>query len=565
MATSTVEGLRLDEAAVEDLRGRLRGELVRPGDPSYDDARQIFNTIFDAHPALIVRCAGVADVVTAVDFARSSGLEVAVRSGGHNVSGTASCEEGLVIDLSPMKGIWVDPAARTARVQAGLTWAEVNHELHVHGLGATGGVIGTTGVGGLTLGGGLGWLVRKHGLACDNLVSVDLVTADGTVVRASESENPDLFWGVRGGGGNFGIATSLEFRVHPAGVVLAGILAHPIERAGEFLRAWRDFETTAPEDWTSGAVLLTAPPAPFVPEELHGRQVVAIAGVYAGPIEEGEEVLRPLREFGPGLDLIQPMPYSAAQTMIDSMYPAGNSNYWKAQYLPGIGDELIDTMLKQFADVASPLTSVVLEHNGDGAVNRVPAEATAFGYRDHTYILILMSMWADPADTDRNIGWTRRVYDSLKPFTRPGIYVNYLGEEGEERVREAYGDRYERLAALKAKYDPTNFFHRNQKHPASSRDSVAQSPSQGRLLRLAPSTDGANVPPGGPGSPDTLVDRMIMLQRRPSRAGGHAPRLGCGNRGVRSAGAGCRSGRRRGRRCGAHRACRSARSRAPAP
>jgi len=457
------EQIPLDEAEVEQFEGRLRGALVRPTDSRYDEARAIFNAMIDRRPALIVRCAGVADVIEAVSFARRNGLELAVRGGGHNVSGNAVCEGGLVVDLSPMKGIWVDPRQRTARVEAGLTWAEVNHELQAFGLGATGGVIGTTGVSGLTLGGGLGWLVRKHGLACDNLVSIDVVTADGNVVRASETENHDLFWGMRGGGGNFGIATSFEFRVHTAGVVLAGLLAYPIERAGEFLRAWRDFEASAPEEWTAGIVLLTAPPAPFVPKEFHGRLVVGLAGVYSGPIEQGEALLRPLRTFDqPVVDLIQPMPYSAAQTMIDVLYPAGLQNYWKAQFLPGIGDKLIDTMLAYFGDVPSPMTQVILEHNGDGAVNRVDDDATAFGYRDHSYILIIMSLWPDAADRDRNIAWTRGLYDALKPFTRPGVYVNYLGEEGQDRVREAYGNKHRRLVAVKNKYDPTNFFHLNQ-------------------------------------------------------------------------------------------------------
>lgn len=464
MVTQVVdEQITLDEADVQQFAGSLRGRLMRPTDSDYDEARAIFNAMIDRRPALIIRCAGVADVIEAVNFARRSGLELAVRGGGHNVSGNAICEGGLVVDLSQMNGMWVDPEQRTARVEAGLTWAEVNHELQAFGLGATGGVIGTTGVPGLTLGGGLGWLVRKHGLACDNLLAIDVVTADGKVVRASETQNEDLFWGMRGGGGNFGIATSFEFRVHTAGVVLAGLLAYPIESAGEFLRAWRDFEATAPEEWTGGTVLLTAPPAPFVPEEFHGRQVAGLAGVYCGPIEQGEALLQPLREFGqPVVDLIQPMPYSAAQTMLDALYPTGFQNYWKAQFLPGISGELIDTLLAHFADVPSPMTSVVLEHNGDGAVNRVDDDATAFGYRDHSYILLIMSLWPDPADSDRNIAWTRGLYEALKPFTRPGVYVNYLGEEGEDRVKEAYGNKYQRLVALKNKYDPANLFHLNQ-------------------------------------------------------------------------------------------------------
>jgi FAD/FMN-containing dehydrogenase len=462
------ELITLDEAEVRRLEGGLRGHVVRPADPVYDEARAVFNAMIDRRPALIVRCAGVGDVIEAVRFARRNGLELAVRGGGHNVTGYAVSESGLVADLSPMKGVWVDLERGTARVQAGLTWAEVNHELQRFGLGATGGVIGTTGVSGLTLGGGLGWLVRKHGLACDNLLSIDVVTADGEFVRASETENNELFWGMRGGGGNFGIATSFEFRVHPVGTVLAGLLAYPIEAAGDFLRAWRDFEATAPEEWTAGTVLLTAPPAPFVPEPFHGRQIVALAGVYAGAIEEGEALLRPLRELGrPAVDLIRPMPYSAAQTMIDPLYPPGLQNYWKAQFLSAVEDGLVDTLLARFAEVPSPMTQVILEHNGDGAVNRVQDDATAFGWRDHSYILIVMSLWPERADSDRNIAWTRRLYEAASPFTRRGVYVNYLGAEGADRVKEAYGEKYGRLIALKAKYDPTNVFHLNQNIPPS--------------------------------------------------------------------------------------------------
>ncbi len=463
MMTATGSRTAVEDAAVNQLRLALLGKLLGAGDEGYEERRKIYNAMIDKRPALIAVCAGATDVIECVRFVRSHGLLVSIRGGGHNVAGDAICEGGFVVDLSGMKNIGIDPVARTVRVEAGLTWKEVNHELQAFGLGATGGVIGTTGVAGLTLGGGLGWLVRKHGLACDNLLSVDLVTADGTLLRASETENADLFWGLRGGGGNFGIATSFEFRVHPAGIVLAGLLAHPIAQAREFLRSWRDFEATAPEEWTAGAVLLTAPPAPFVPRELHGAPVAAIAGVYAGPVKKGEDALRPLREFGPpALDMIQPMPYSAAQTMIDAMYPQGFHNYWKAQYLPAISDQLIDILVERFARVPSPMTSIVLEHNGDGAVNQVAQDATAFGYRDHSYILIIMSMWANPADSDRNISWTRELYDAVNPFTRYGVYVNYLGVEGEERVKEAYGANYDRLITLKNKYDPTNLFRMNQ-------------------------------------------------------------------------------------------------------
>ncbi len=394
MGTETVEIAKRLERAVDGLRASLRDELLSPGDPGYAESRRLFNAMIDKRPALIVRCAGVADVISAVEFARSHALLVAVRGGGHNVTGNALCEGGLVIDLTPMKGVWVDLDARVARVQAGLTWAEVNHDLQPFALAAAGGFVGTTGVAGLTLGGGFGWLVRKHGLACDNLRSVDLVTADGRLLTASEQEHPDLFWGLRGGGGNFGVATSFDFDIHPAGIVFAGVVIHPLERAGEAIRFWRDYAHTAPEEFTSAALLLTAPAAPFVPEQAQGAPVVGIGGVYTGPLDEAERALRPLREFGPPVvDIFQPMPYSAAQTFIDFLWPSGNLNYWKSSFLRELSDQAIETILDQFARVPSPLTSVIIEHNGDGALERVPAHATAFPHRGWTHNLLIPSLW----------------------------------------------------------------------------------------------------------------------------------------------------------------------------
>jgi FAD/FMN-containing dehydrogenase len=465
MATQAVEPAGgVADAAVAGLRARLRGELVVPGDRAYDEARRLFNAMIDKRPAAIARCAGVADVISAVDFARAHEFEVSVRGGGHNVTGNALCDGGVVIDLSPMKGVWVDPEARIARVQGGLTWAEVNHDLQAFDLAAAGGFVGTTGVGGLTLGGGLGWLVRKHGLALDNLRSVDLVTAEGRLLTVSEQENPDLFWGVRGGGGNFGIATSFEFDVHPAGIVFAGVVIHPLARAGEAIRFWRDFGHTAPEDFTSAALLLTAPPAPFVPPEAQGAPVVGIGGVYTAPLEEAEAALRPLREFGPPLvDIFQPMPYSAAQTFIDFLWPPGYLNYWKSSFLHELTDDAIETLVDNFARVPSPLTSVIVEHNGDGALERVPAEATAFAHRTYPHNLLIPSLWSDAADSEQNIAWTRALFDAMQPYRPDAVYVNYLDNEGAERIRDAYGNQtYERLVALKNTYDPTNFFNLNQ-------------------------------------------------------------------------------------------------------
>ena len=363
-----------------------------------------------------------------------------------------------------MKGMRIDPEGRTVRAEPGLTWSELNHDLQAFGLAATGGFITTTGIGGLTLGGGLGWLIRKHGLACDNLISAGVVTADGQFQTASATQNQDLFWGIRGGGGNFGVVTSFEYLVHPAGTVLAGLLVHPIAKAKEALRYWRDYEATVPEELTAGAALLTAPPAPFVPEEARGTLVCGIAAVYCGDIDAGEQAIRPLREFGPPVvDIIQPMPYIASQAMMDDLFPSGYRNYWKSSILRDLTDDAIDTVLAHFATVPSPMTLVIIEHAGDGAMDRVSASDTAFGHRDWSYYFLITSIWADPADDEKNIEWTRELWEAVQPFAKDAVYVNYLDQEGEERVKAAYaGQTYERLVNLKQKYDPTNLFRHNQ-------------------------------------------------------------------------------------------------------
>ena len=453
----------LAELALQELRASLRGQLILPKDAEYDAARRIHNAMIDRRPALIVRCSGVADVVAAIKFARRHEMVVAIRGTGHNVAGTSLCDGGLVIDLSRMKSVRVDHARGTARVEAGATWAEFNHELQVFGLAATGGFVGATGVSGLTLGGGLGWLVRKHGLSLDNLLSLDMVTAEGRVVTASASENVDLFWGVRGGGGNFGVATSFEFRVHPAGTVLAGMVLHPLSRSASVLRFWREYEGTAPEELTNGALLFHAPAELALPDVLHREGVVGLGGVYCGSVDVGGKVLRPLREFGPpAADIFQPMPYSAAQVMADFLWPAGSYNYWKSSYLTELSNAAIDTIVAHYAEAPSLQTIVVLEHNGDGAMSRVAEDATAFGHRRWPYNLLVTSVWRNAADADANIAWTRRFWNAMNPFLADAVYVNYLGDEGEERVRAAYGAKYERLVALKNKYDPTNFFRMNQ-------------------------------------------------------------------------------------------------------
>ena len=453
----------ITESALQAFRASLRGQLVVPKDVEYDDVRRIHNAMIDRRPAGIVRCAGVADVVAAVNFARQSQLLVAVRGAGHNIAGTSLCDGGIVIDLSRMKSVRVDPARGTARVEAGATWADLNHELQVFALAATGGYIGTTGVSGLTLGGGLGWMVRKHGLALDNLLSVDVVTADGRVLTASESENVDLFWGVRGGGGNFGIVTSFEFKVHPAGIIWAGLTMHPLTRAASALRFWREYERTAPEEVTNGALLFHPSAELPLPDVLHQEGIVGIGGVYCGSLDVGERALRPLREFGPPTaDTFDRIPYSQAQVMADFLWPPGRLNYWKSSYLKDLGDAAIDTIVARYAEVPSRRTIVVVEHNGDGAMNRVDEGATAFGHRRWPYNLLVTSIWESPAESDANIRWTRDFFDAMQPFLADGVYVNYLGDEGQERVRAAYGGKYDRLVALKNTYDPTNFFRMNQ-------------------------------------------------------------------------------------------------------
>ncbi len=450
-------------SAIHQLKSHFRGELIVPSDQRYDAARTIFNVTIDRRPALIARCAGSDDVIEALNFARQENLIVSVRGSGHNVAGFAVCDDGLVIDLSGMKGITVNAPARTVRVEGGCNWGEVNDGLQPHGLAATGGFVSVTGVSGLTLGGGLGWLVRKHGLALDNLLSAEVVLADGRLVTASARENDDLFWAIRGGGGNFGVVTSFQFQVHPVGTVLAGIVLHPATGAAGGIRRWRDLEASAPDESTQGALLFHMPDDPSTPAPLRGAAVVGLGGVYAGTIEEGEKVLKPLREYGPPVaDMFQPMPYNAAQRMADFLWPPGLHSYWKSSYLRALGDDVIDVVVDFFARVPSRRTVIVLEHNGDSAWDRVPDSATAFGHRAWPYNFVVTSAWSDPKDADANIFWTRAFFDAMRPFAAPGAYVNYLGgDEGADGLQAAYGAKLARLAALKAKFDPTNLFRMN--------------------------------------------------------------------------------------------------------
>jgi FAD/FMN-containing dehydrogenase len=447
---------------IDNFRASLAGSLLLPSEAAYEEARAIHNAMIDRRPSMIVRCASAHDVISAVEFARSNGTAITVRGAGHNVAGTSLADGALLIDLSTMKGIRVNADSRVAVAEPGVTWAEFNTALQPFGLAATGGYVGTTGVSGLTLGGGLGWMVRKHGCALDNLLGAHVVTADGSLLRASSSENADLFWGIRGGGGNFGIVTSFEFRVHPVADALAGLVLHPASRALGALRFWREYSTTAPEEMTDGALFFNAPPELRVPDALRREPIVGIGGVCVAPLPEAEAVVRPLRQFGPpAADIFQPMPYSAAQTMADWLWPRGRYNYWKSSFLRELNDAAFDTMLEFYAKAPSWQSVVVLEHNGNSAFDRVPEDATAFGHRGWPYNFLITTMWSDPAETEANIAWTRDFFAAMRPYLAEAAYVNYLSDIEDGALRTAYGRKYERLAALKVKYDPTNFFNSN--------------------------------------------------------------------------------------------------------
>jgi FAD/FMN-containing dehydrogenase len=467
-ATSTLSAGAISQSAITDLRKKLRGPVIQPGDPDYDAARLIWNGMFDKRPALIARCSGVADVIDAVNFAREHRLVTAVRCGGHNSAGSGSCEGGILIDLSQMKAIRIDPRQRTAHVQGGATWGDFDREAQAFGLATPGGVFSATGVGGLTLAGGLGWLRGKHGLSLDNLLAADIVTASGEVVRASETENADLFWGIRGGGGNFGVVTGFEFRLHPMGPTV--MFLAPVYRAEDapgVMRGWRDFMASAPDEIGGSLVeFSTIPHSADYPQETWGARVMVVAGVWAGPAEEGERALLPLRGLAkPLLDFSGRMRYCEVQKLYDGLFPKGvHRAYFKSVYLNGLTDAMIDEIAPRAANRPSELTLCSVWYLG-GAVARIPADATAFGPRDMRYMLSIDSMWEDPAEDARNLAWSRAFWNDMKHHSRGRAYLNFagLGEEGEELVRTSYGPaNYERLVALKTKYDPTNLFRLNQ-------------------------------------------------------------------------------------------------------
>jgi hypothetical protein len=450
----------LDIAGLQD---DFRGELLHPGDPGYEDARRVWNGSISRFPALIARCAGVADVITAVRFARDTGLLVAVRGGGHSFPGLSVCDGGLLIDLSPMKGIRVDPEARTVTAQAGVLLGELDRETQAFGLAVPSGIVTHTGLSGLTLGGGINWVMRKYGLTIDQLLSVDLITADGEFVKASASENPDLFWGVRGGGGNFGIVTQFEFRLNPVGpIVLAGPIFWPMEESPNVLRFYREWIAEAPDELMTIVVHRKAPPLPFVPLELHGKLVVSVVCCYTGPVEDGEKAVKPLKAFGsPVLDLCVPKPFLAHQAMFDLSFQHGWWYYMRACDVAELTDEVIDITVDHSLRINSPLTAFPIWQRG-GAAARVGEDETAFGGRSagHTFNITAVTATGEGFDQERE--WVRNFWSALEPY-HTSVYVNFLMEEGEERIRQAYGaEKYDRLKALKRRYDPDNFFRLNQ-------------------------------------------------------------------------------------------------------
>lgn len=450
---------RVDSARIDEFGAKLAGRLIRPSDADYDAARRIWNGSINKHPGLIACCLGVADVVEAVNFAAENAVLVAVRGGGHNVAGRALCDGGLVIDLSAMRGVMVDPDTDTVRVQGGAKLADVDRETHLHGLAVPLGVVSRTGVAGLTLGGGVGWLVRKHGLSCDNVIAFEVVTANGEVVTARADQNPDLFWALRGGGGNFGVVTCFTFKATPVTTVLGGLLVHPRSETGPVLRFYRDFMADAPEELTAYAALLTTP---------DGMPATGIILCWSGDAAEGQRVLAPLRAYGPPLlDAVQDMPFPSMQKLLDPAFPDNSQNYWKASFVPKLTDELIDLLAEHGDRMRSPMSAVVIEFYG-GAAGRVDPDKSAFAQRAAEFNIAMTAQWMDPAETATHVAWARDLYAAVEPYSSGMHLLNFQSESGNDMVQAAFGRNYARLAQVKQKYDPDNFFRLNQNiEPAS--------------------------------------------------------------------------------------------------
>jgi FAD/FMN-containing dehydrogenase len=458
------ESVSLSSGALNSLRSGIRGDLCLPGEAGYDEARTIWNAMIDKHPAAVVRAVGASDVIQTIRLAAQHGLLLSVRGGGHNIAGNAVCDGGLMLDLSRMGSVRVDPKARTARVEPGARLADLDKATQAFGLATPVGINSTTGVAGLTLGGGFGWLSRKYGLTIDNLLSADVVTAAGDLVHASETDHPDLFWAIRGGGGNFGVVTSFEFRLHPVGPqVIAGLIVHPFSSAKEVLREYRRLVAKAPDELCCWVVMRKAPPLPFLPKEVHGTEVLVLALCHSGDLEAGEKAAAPFKTIGkPLADVVGPHPYAEWQTAFDPLLTPGERNYWKSHDFVELADGLIDALLSAVRRLPSPQCEIFIGHLG-GAINRIPVEATAYPHRDVNFVVNVHTRWSSPSEDTPCVGWTRALYDAAAPFATGGVYVNFMPADEAQRVRSgAYGPNFDRLAQLKAKYDPKNLFRMNQ-------------------------------------------------------------------------------------------------------
>ena len=450
-------------ASIESLQERVRGEVVEPGAPGYDEARKVYNGMHDRRPRAVVQCANTADVIATVQTAHDEGLDLAVRGGGHSVPGFGTVDDGLVIDLSGMRNVQVDPTAGVARAGGGALWGDFDHATNAFGLSTTGGVISTTGVGGLTLGGGIGYLARKYGLSCDNLIAADVVTADGRFLRASEDENDDLFWALRGGGGNFGVVTSLEFRLHPVGDIIGGPIFFELDAAADVMDFYRQYIAEAPEELGAFFMFQIAPPLPFIPEQRHGDTLCGVVTCWSGPERDAAAVLKPLRDAGPVVaEHVGPMPYPALNSAFDALLPPGLQHYWKADFVKELTDDAITAHVEHGSQVPV-VNSTVHLYPIDGAVQRVRPDETAFAYRDVSFACVIAGMWPDPADNAANTKWVRDYWSAIHPYSgTDGGYVNFMGTDDQGRVEANYGANYERLSKIKATYDPDNLFHLNQ-------------------------------------------------------------------------------------------------------
>jgi FAD/FMN-containing dehydrogenase len=453
----------MNNSIIDQLRDQIRGAVIGPADDGYEDARSVYNAMIDRRPQVVVRPASVADVTTTVNVARDADLDLAVRGGSHSVPGFGTVDDGVVLDLSSLKGIRVDPVTSTVRAQGGCTWGDLDHATHAFGLATTGGILSTTGIGGLTLGGGIGYLGRRYGLTCDNLISADVVTADGRLITASEKEHDDLFWALRGGGGNFGVVTEFEYRVHPVKMIYGGPIFYPVDRAGDVLRFYRDFIATAPEEQGAFLGFHMAPPLPFIPQDRHGETMCAIVACWAGPLDEGERQTRPFLEdvAPPAAQHTGPMPYPALQSAFDELLPPGLQHYWKADFVHELTDEAIAAHVEHGSRVPVVQSTMHL-YPLNGAPQRVAPDATAFAYREANFAANIAGMWPDPADNERNIRWVRDYWEAIHPHNAEGGYVNFMSGDDQDRLRASYRDNYDRLAAIKAAYDPDNLFHLNQ-------------------------------------------------------------------------------------------------------